>query len=104
MKQLSDELHKRDMYLMVDVVVNNIAKNGTGVGTVYSDFDPPFNKQEYFHPFKYVVNYGDQVEAQDGWLGNLNVSLPDLKTELPYIQDVWHTWTKELIANYSRMY
>ena len=38
LKALSDELHKRDMYLMVDVVVNNVMATST---------DPDFS-QYYF--------------------------------------------------------
>ena len=104
LKKLSAEVHRRGMYLMVDVVINNIALSGPGDKAVYSDFEPPFNDKKFFHPFKYVENYGDQLEAQDGWLGDKKVSLPDLNTELPEIQKIWQDWTRELISNYSRTF
>lgn len=89
---------------MIDVVVNNIAMKGDGSKAVYRDFSPPFNDKKYFHPFKQVKNYGDQLEAQNGWLGDEKVALPDLDTESDYVQKVWHDWTREMIANYSRTY
>lgn len=104
LKALVKELHRRDMYIMIDVVVNNIAMVGDGKDAVYSDFAAPFNDKKYFHPFKQVVNYGDQLEAQNGWLGDPTVALPDLDTESDYVQNIWHDWTKEMIANYTCKY
>jgi len=57
LKNLADELHKRDMYLMVDVVINDMAQaiNGT-----MEDHPPPtidwtklipFNDEKYYHPY-----------------------------------------------------
>ncbi|RDW82548.1 glycoside hydrolase family 13 protein [Coleophoma cylindrospora] len=100
LKALSTELHRRDMYLMIDVVVNDMAYAGKGADTDYSTL-VPFNKEEYFHPFCLITNYGNQTDAQDCWLGDDTVALPDLKTELPFVQDTWNTWITEMVANYS---
>lgn len=50
LKALSDELHKRDMYLMVDVVPNHFASPGPVENIDYAAY-VPFNSSEYFHPF-----------------------------------------------------
>lgn len=104
LKQLSAEVHKRGMYIMIDVVVNNVAWAGPGDLVEYEKLAAPFNDKKYFHPFKYIKDYSDQLQVQNQWLGDKVVSLPDLNTELPYVQDVWHSWIQQMVANYSRTY
>lgn len=49
---------------MVDIVANNYAYPGPGAQAVYSNF-VPFNKKEYFHPFCYITDYGNDTNAQN---------------------------------------
>lgn len=91
------------MYIMIDVVINNIASAGDGAKADYATFALPFNSKEYFHPFKLIKDYSDQLDVQNGWLGDATVSLPDLDTESQYVQDVWHQWIEEMVNRYSRM-
>ena len=104
LKELSDEVHKRGMYLMIDVVINNMAWSGPGEDVVYSELAAPFNDKKYYHPFKYIKDYSIPAQVQDQWLGDDAVSLPDLDTRSAYVKDIWYTWVKEMVANYSRMY
>lgn len=80
-----------------------MAYAGKGADTDYSGL-VPFNKEEYFHPFCFITDYSNQTNAQDCWLGDNTVALPDLDTESTFVQDTWNTWITEMVANYSRMY
>lgn len=46
LKKLVEECHKRDIWVMVDVVGNHMGP----VGTDYSQLSP-FNKQEHYHDY-----------------------------------------------------
>lgn len=50
LKALSDALHHRGMYLMIDIVVGNMASSRSPQNVEYSVFNP-FNSQESFHPY-----------------------------------------------------
>lgn len=104
--KLSQELHDRDMFLMVDVVANNMAAllNGTppasGPDVDYSKFNP-FDKKEYFHSYCNVTEWDNATNYQDCWLYPYGVALADLDTESTTVVDMFGTWIKELVANYS---
>lgn len=103
LKALSKELHDRDMYLMVDVVINNMAQaiDGSMPQTIdYSVFDP-FNEAKYFHKYCNITNYDERTNAQDCYLGATAVALPDLDTESDDVVKLSTAWIKELVANYS---
>lgn len=103
LKKLSDELHNRDMYLLVDVVVNNMVQkfNNTIPPPVdYSEFNP-FNNEDYFHPYCNVTEWTNVTNYQDCWLYPYGVALADLKTEEDEVVDMFSTWIKELVSNYS---
>ncbi|KAF2475422.1 alpha-amylase [Lindgomyces ingoldianus] len=100
LKALSKALHDRNMYLMVDVVVNHNGWNGASTTVDYSKFHP-FNNAKYFHSFCPVDNYSNQTNVEDCWLGDSKVELPDLKTEDSAVADGYNTWIKQLVSNYS---
>lgn len=64
LKDLSDALHKRDMYLMLDVVVGNMAFAGAPEEVDYSVFDP-FNQQQFFHPYCPMPDPGNVTGVQE---------------------------------------
>lgn len=100
---LSDELHKRDMFLMLDTVINNMAYilNGSAIDDIdYSIFDP-FDSSDYFHPYCNIGNYSNYPLAQRCWTGDKIVPLPDLKTEDDRVQNMLGKWIKEMISTYS---
>lgn len=101
--KLSDELHSRDMYLLVDVVVNNMAQafdNTYPPPVDYALFDP-FNSEDYFHTYCNVTEWSNQTNYQDCWLYPLGVALADLKTESDSVVSMFKTWIKELVSNYT---
>lgn len=103
LKKLSDELHSRDMYLLVDVVVNNMAQafdNTYPPPVDYSLFEP-FDNEDYFHTYCNVTEWTNQTNYQDCWLYPLGVALADLKTEEDSVVTMFGTWIKELVANYT---
>ncbi|KAJ5893616.1 hypothetical protein N7495_005307 [Penicillium taxi] len=97
---LSDALHERKMYLMVDVVANHMGYGGAGDTVDYSVFTP-FDSSTYFHSYCEISDYSNQSNVEDCWLGDTVVSLPDLNTELTSVQTVWYDWVKDLVSNYS---
>jgi alpha-amylase len=50
LRDLADALHEREMYLMVDVVVGNMAYAGDPSEVDYSVLRP-FDNEDYFHPY-----------------------------------------------------
>ncbi|EAW10463.1 alpha-amylase [Aspergillus clavatus NRRL 1] len=100
LKALSDALHKRGMYLMVDVVANHMGYAGAGNSVNYSVFNP-FNSQEYFHSYCPVTDYKNQKQVEDCWLGDNTVSLPDLDTTKDEVKKIWYDWVGSLVSNYS---
>lgn len=102
-EDLVAELHKRDMLLMVDVVVNNMAQafdNVVPPKIDYSKFNP-FNDEKYFHPYCNVTQWENATDYQDCWLYPYGVALADLATDTKPVADELGRWVKGLVANYS---
>ncbi|CAN8098403.1 unnamed protein product [Discula destructiva] len=101
--QLADELHSRDMYLMVDVVVNNMAQafDNTYPPPVDYALIEPFDNKDYYHPYCNVTDWTNQTDYQDCWLYPLGVALADLRTEEDEIVTMFGSWIKELVSNFS---
>ncbi|ODH52442.1 hypothetical protein GX48_01505 [Paracoccidioides brasiliensis] len=101
---LGKEVHKRGMYLMVDIVINNMAfiTNGRNPATAvdYSVLNP-FNLQRYYHPYCKIKDWNNYDEAQKCWIGDDIVALPDLNTESEEVTQMMEAWIKEFVANYS---
>ncbi|KAK4145102.1 glycoside hydrolase [Dichotomopilus funicola] len=96
-------VHKRDMLLMVDVVVNNMVQpfdNKVPPKIDYTKFDP-FNDQKYFHPYCNVTEWENSTNYQDCWLYPYGVALADLDTESQPVVDELGRWVKGLVSNYS---
>jgi alpha-amylase len=101
---LSDALHKRGMYFMVDVVINDMGFSMGGkdprTDIDYSIFTP-FNDRRFYHPWCNITNFDNYTEAQVCWLGDDQVALPDLNTESQEVSNMMNDWAKSLISNYS---
>lgn len=100
LKSLADALHKRGMYLMVDVVPNHMGYKGIGSSVDYSVFNP-FSSSSYFHPYCLISNYNDQSSVENCWLGSTTVSLPDLDTSQSNVRTIWYNWIRDLVSKYS---
>ncbi|KXX79837.1 Alpha-amylase [Madurella mycetomatis] len=102
-KDLAAELHKRDMPLIVDVVVNNMVQAFDNVVLPkidYSKFNP-FADKKYFHPYCNVTQWENPTDYQNCWLYPYGIALADLKTESPAVVDELSRWVKGLVVNYS---
>ena len=103
LKDLSTALHARDMYLMVDVVVNHFGWDGDAASVDYSTF-VPFNSSRYFHTFCTISQ--DDYNSNDAnvqlcWMGDSNVELPDVNTTQPAVRTAYNDWIGNLITEYS---
>ncbi|KAL2154139.1 hypothetical protein VTH82DRAFT_2815 [Thermothelomyces myriococcoides] len=97
--ELSEELHSRGMYLMVDIVTNHMANMGCGTCVDYSQFNP-FSSSSYYHPYC-SIDYDNQTSVEVCWQGSDIVSLPDLRTEDDEVRGIWNDWVTQLVSNYS---
>ncbi|KAL3461602.1 glycoside hydrolase superfamily [Aspergillus heterothallicus] len=107
LRKLSGELHKRGMYLMVDVVINDMAQAVNGSTTTDGEPDIdwsrfiPFNDEKYYHPFCRINDWNNPDEAKNCWFSVDTVALPDLKTEDEKVVSMMQQWVKGLVGNYS---
>ncbi|RPD58617.1 glycoside hydrolase family 13 protein [Lentinus tigrinus ALCF2SS1-7] len=98
LKSLSAALHKRSMYLMVDVVVNHMASSTDPPD--YSDFSP-FSTQSDFHTECFITDYSNQTNVEQCWLGDKTVPLADLNTEDDGVVSKMNSWIKGLVSDYD---
>lgn len=99
---LSDALHKRGMYLMLDIVVNHLAALEPKVN--FTDFSPPFADASAFHKRCFVAESPDasnQTAVEQCWLGDSKLPLPDLNTEDPTVVGKLLDWVHKLVQDYG---
>ncbi|KAF1817461.1 alpha-amylase [Eremomyces bilateralis CBS 781.70] len=101
LKDLSKALHDRGMFLMVDILMNNLAWPGPGSSVDYAQFPAPFNQKSSFHTYCPITNYTDPTDYQQCWLGNDEVSLADINTESPVIRKFFQDWANDFIQKYA---
>ncbi|THH04818.1 hypothetical protein EW145_g5247, partial [Phellinidium pouzarii] len=96
LKALSDELHRRGMYLMVDVVVNDVMALSTNPDlSTYL-----FKEESQYHPYC-AIDWGNTTSEQTCWLGDTNIPLADIKTEDPTVVSTYNNWVKQLVQEYN---
>ena len=91
-KNLVSECHKRDIWVMVDVVANHVGP----VGTDYSRINP-FNRAEHYHDWCDINNWGNQWEVENCRL----CGLPDLKQENDWVTQKLVEWIHDLVQKYD---
>ncbi|KAL7421747.1 hypothetical protein Q5752_003518 [Cryptotrichosporon argae] len=100
---LSDALHARGMWLMVDIVVNNIPALSTNDSTNTTALAADTNLwtlPEYFHEFCWI-DYSNTTSVEYCWLGDDKVALMDVNTEHPHVISTLEAWIANLTATYS---
>jgi alpha-amylase len=103
LQALSAAVHKRGMYLMVDIVVNHFAWTGAANTVDYSTF-VPFNTPADFHPYCPITSAdyaSNQTAVEQCWLGTSNVELVDVNTENPDVVNTLYSWINNLVTTYS---
>ncbi|KAI9443463.1 glycoside hydrolase family 13 protein [Lactarius indigo] len=102
LRALSAALHKRGMYIMLDVVVNHLAAPGPKFN--FTDFPKPFDDESYFHRRCFVADStdtGNQTTVEQCWLGDSKLPLPDLDTENPFVVEKLNDWIPKLVQDYG---
>lgn len=102
LKALSKALHDRGMYLMVDIVVNNIP--GTTVNDSFSTSDlvadgSIWTDPSEFHP-QCWIDYSNQTSVENCWLGDDKLPLMDVNTENKAVISTLQAWISNLTAEY----
>ncbi|KAI0057115.1 alpha-amylase [Artomyces pyxidatus] len=96
LKALSAELHRRNMYLMVDIVANNVMS--TSITPDFSSY--MFKEPSQYHPYC-PVDWANDTSIKNCWLGDTNVPLPDLNTQDPTVAAGYATWIQNLVQEYN---
>ena len=100
LRDLIAAVHERGMYLMLDIVVNHMGYAGTGWEMDHSIINP-FNESYYYHDYCTVDQPLNATNNQKCYLGDDIVTLADLRTEDPVVQQMLGEWILELVSNYS---
>lgn len=86
-KKLVNEVHKRDMKVMIDFVTNNVSKEHPWVNDS--------TKRDWFHQKQEISNWEDEQRIENGWVNGL----PDLNQDNPEVQkyliDAAKWWIEE---------
>ncbi|KAF8919512.1 glycoside hydrolase family 13 protein [Mucidula mucida] len=93
---LVDALHERQMYIMVDIVVNNVMATSTTPD--YSSY--LFKDASYYHPYC-PIQWGNTTSEQDCWMGDEKVPLPDLDTGKQEVIDTYNAWIAKFVQEYQ---
>ena len=96
LQDLIDECHRRDIWVMVDVVANHMGNQPGGIYDFSGFF--PFNHPEHYHSYC-QINFSnpDQRQIEICRLANL----PDLNQTLPYVRSTLLNWISNLTSNYG---
>lgn len=99
--ELMDEVHKRGMLFMMDVIVNHMAYSGAVPDIEYSVLNP-FNDKDYYHPYCEMDYSADNMTAlQQCWLGSYYIPLVDLATDHDEVRDMFSDWISQMATNHS---
>ncbi|KAL4791514.1 glycoside hydrolase superfamily [Aspergillus venezuelensis] len=105
LRRLSKELHRRGMYLMVEVVVNDMAQAINRTVTNEDDIDysrlVPYNDKKYYREPCSTTDRNDPEASEKCWLSNEVVALPDFKTEDGKVGSIIEDWVRCLVGKYS---
>lgn len=98
---LSDAIHARGMYLMLDIVANHMASPGPFNATDWSSFNP-FNSSSYFHaPCFPDYDTPNVTSIQVCMTGDNKVTLADLRTETTTVRQIFGDWIKTTVDKYQ---
>ncbi|KAJ7168123.1 alpha-amylase [Mycena crocata] len=93
---LTAEVHRRNMYVKVDVVVNNVM--ATSLTPDYSTY--MFKDQSLYHSYC-PMDFANLTSEQQCWMGDKTVPLPDVDTENPKVVSKYSEWIADLVHTYS---
>ena len=91
-KLLIKTCHEKDIWIMVDVVVNHVVLFGVDYSKIY-----PFNSKEHYHNVCQITNWNNQWQIENCRLSNL----PDLNHENKWVEQKLLQWIHDLINKYN---
>jgi alpha-amylase len=99
---LSAELHKRGMFLMVDIVVNHVVANPAPTVQEMIDLNPDllWRKVEQYHP-RCPMDYGNTTSVEVCWMGDDKLPLADVNTENVEVIQALQTWIHDFVAEFG---
>ena len=93
---LVTECHKRDIWVMADVVANHVGPVKLDYSSIY-----PFNDATHYHDYCQIYdgdfNGGNQWKVENCRLADL----PDLKQENPMVKKALLDWINDLVTKYQ---
>jgi len=94
LKELTEECHNRDIWIMVDVVANHM---GYVDNFDYTEIIP-FNDAKYYNPYRSCddIDYKHQPDVEVCWLSGL----PDLDQNHPFVRQTLIEWAKDFVNTY----
>ena len=114
LKNLSDSLHARGMYLMLDIVVNHMVSsrpfNTTAVQLAINNATTPVTNTTALYPFTdlsdfhsvcWITDYTNQTEVEQCWLGNENMPWADVDTENTEVIGTLNNWIEDVIGDFG---
>ncbi|KAJ2931426.1 hypothetical protein H1R20_g5722, partial [Candolleomyces eurysporus] len=97
LKALSAEVHRRGMFLMVDVVVNHVMVTST----TQPDYSQCFFKDaSFYHPYC-PIQWNNLTSEQLCWMGDERVPLADVDTTNPTVIQRYEEWVANFVKEYS---
>lgn len=100
LKALIAAAHANNMLIMLDVVPNHMGWAGCHETVNYGTLHL-FNRASYYHKYCPLDNLNNQTETEVCWMGDCKITMPDIKTEDPWVAGQMRTWIKSMVANYS---
>mmetsp|Transcript_11609 Transcript_11609/g.11990 ORF Transcript_11609/g.11990 Transcript_11609/m.11990 type:complete len:468 (+) Transcript_11609:23-1426(+) len=92
LKNLINEAHKKDIWIMLDVVGNHVAP----VDLSYEQINP-FNDSSYYHSKCQIEDWSDQWQVENCRLANL----PDLDQNNAFVRSTLINWVSTLKDKYG---
>lgn len=103
LKKLSAELHKRNMWLMVDIVVQNVPalENIIDSPEKLAEDGSLWTSREDFHDFCIIKDYSNLTQVENCSLGDEKLVLLDVNTENANVQTKLNEWIASLVKEYN---
>ena len=92
LKNLITACHKKDIWVMVDVVANHVGPVGTDFSKI-----TPFNKAEHYHDWCDITDWSNQWQVENCRL----CGLPDLKQENTWVTEKLLSWITDIVKKYN---
>ena len=92
LKDLVEECHKKDIWVMVDVVANHVGPIGTDYYKI-----TPFDRPKHYHDICDIYDWGNQWQVENCRL----CELPDLRQENEWVARTLVEWVHNLVEKYN---